>query len=208
MKNVIRTGTFAAALATAALGTWLTAGRAGAGGTLSGQPLVDALAHGGYVIVMRRASTATKPPQGRQASPGNPFHEPELDELGEATVEAMGYAFRKFAIPVDQTYTSPVFSAYQTAHYFGFGERHKVEELGTDHASAEWLRMQVRHEPAAGQNDLVVTQQANLEAAFGTDAAGLEPGEALVFKPEDGKAEIVGRMPIKDWAKLAVLGHT
>ncbi len=204
MKTKMNTVRFVAA---AAAGAWLAAGSAQAD-MLTGQPLVAALEHGGYVIVMRRASTSKQAPEGRRASPGNPFHEPELDAMGEATVEAMGYAFRKFSIPVDQTYSSPAFSAYQTAHFFGFGQRHRVAELGPDHPDAAWLRARVQQPPASGRNDVIVTQQANLEAAFGTEAAGLEPGEALIFKPAGGNSEIVGRMPIKDWAKLAVLGHT
>jgi hypothetical protein len=201
MKKIIRS------IAQALMITLVTAGAAHAQ-TLSGMAIVDALKHGGYVIVMRHASAAQEPPQRGQAAPGNIANEPQLDDMGEATVEAMGYAFRKFAIPVANTFTSPQFAAFETAHFFGFGERHKVDELGTKSPSADWLRTRVKQAPPADQNDLIVTQQENLAAAFGADAQNLEPGEALIFRPNGGDAKIVARVPIEDWAKLAVLGHT
>jgi hypothetical protein len=194
-------------LAVAAVAATLAAGAADAQ-TLSGMALIDALKQGGYVIVMRHASAAAQAPQRGQAAPGNINNEPQLDDMGEATVEAMGYAFRKFAIPVGDVFTSPEYAAYETAHFFGFGDRHKVDELGAKSPNADWLRMQVRTAPAAGENDFLVTQQENLAAAFGQDAQNLEPGEALIFRPSGGDAKIVARMPIKNWAKLAVLGHT
>jgi hypothetical protein len=201
MKNIIRS---MAQVLTLAL---VTAGAAHAQ-TLSGMAIIDALKQGGYVIVMRHASASPQPPQRGQAAPGNIANEPQLDDMGQATVEAMGYAFRKFAIPVANTFASPQFAAFETAHFFGFGERHKVDELGTKSPSADWLRMKVRQAPPAGQNDLIVTQLENLAAAFGADAQNLEPGEALIFQPNGGDAKIVARMPVEDWAKLAVLGHT
>jgi hypothetical protein len=216
IRNIGRVLTFVP-LVLAAAAAWLAAGAAEAQ-TLSGMALIDALKQGGYVIVMRHASAAQEAPRRGQAAPGNIGNEPQLDDMGEATVEAMGYAFRKFAIPVGDVYSSPQFAAFETAHFFGFGQRHKVDELGTKSPSAAWLRMQVRQPPRAGQNDLVVTQQENLAAAFGTDAQNLEPGEALIFRPSGSNAsggnvsgsdaKIVARMPIEDWAKLAVLGHT
>lgn len=198
------------ALATCAVGAvaaWLGAAPSQAQ-SLSGNSLIDALKGGGYVLVMRRASTSSQPPGPRQAAPGNVGHEPQLDDMGEATVEAMGYAFRKFAIPVGDTYASPLFSAYETAHFFGFGARHKVPELGTERPSVDWLRKKAAEKPRAGQNNVIVTQESNLEAAFGKDAANLEPGEALIFRADGDDTALVARMPIKDWAKLAVLGHT
>jgi hypothetical protein len=192
-----------------AAAAWLSLGAAPSEAqTLSGNALIDALQNGGYVIVMRHASAETEAPQPRQASPGNVMREPELDDMGKATIEAMGYAFRKFRIPVADVYTSPNWAAYETAHFFGFGESHKMEELGTKNPSADWLRMRVRQMPPEGENDVVVTQAENLEAAFGREAADVAPGEALIFQPIDGGAKIIARMPIKDWAKLAVLGHT
>jgi hypothetical protein len=195
------------ALALAAAAALLAAGAAEAQ-TLSGMALIDALKQGGYVIVMRHASAAAEAPQRGRGAPANINNEPQLDDMGEATVEAMGYAFRKFAIPVGDVFTSPQFAAFETAHFFGFGQRHKVDELGTKSPSVDWLRTQVRQTPHAGQNNLVVTQQENLAAAFGPDAQNLEPGEALIFRPSGSDAKIVAHVPIKDWAKLAVLGHT
>ncbi|HEU4618630.1 MAG TPA: hypothetical protein VFV10_11335 [Gammaproteobacteria bacterium] len=211
MNKIIRRltlGSAASLLALASAAALLLAEGGAGAQTLSGMPLVDALKQGGYVIVMRHASASTQPPRRGQAAPGNLAAEPQLDDMGEATVEAMGYAFRKFAIPVADTFTSPQFAAFETAHFFGFGMRHKVDGLGVKSPSADWLKTKVKEAPPAGQNVVIVTQQENLASAFGKDAENLEPGGALIFRPGEAGAKLVGRMPIQDWAKLAVLGHT
>jgi len=53
-------------------------------------------------------------------------------------------------------------------------------------------------------NTIIVTQLANIQVAFGQDAANLTDGEALVFHPDaHGGAELVAKIKIEDWPGLA-----
>jgi hypothetical protein len=69
---------------------------------------------------------------------------------------------------------------------------------------AAWLRAQVAERPSAGTNTIIVTHFPNVSEAFGKDAAGLDDGEALVFRPDDrGRVALVGRIKITDWQLAA-----
>src|ERR1700680_2274627 len=89
---------------------------AGAGSTqtLSGGALVSALRKGGYVIVMRHASSPREVPDKRTAHSDNVNLERQLDEPGRASTAAMGKAFRDLTIPVGDVGTSPTYRALET----------------------------------------------------------------------------------------------
>src|SRR5579872_1790939 len=74
--------------------------------SLEGKQLTTALAGGGYVILMRHASSPATPPTPEQAAPANVSHERQLDEGGRATAHAMGEAFRHLKIPVGKVLSS------------------------------------------------------------------------------------------------------
>jgi hypothetical protein len=60
--------------------------------TLSGPALVTALQRGGYVLVMRHASSPSAPPDEKTANADNVGRERQLDANGRATATAMGQA--------------------------------------------------------------------------------------------------------------------
>ena len=62
--------------------------------SLSGRDLTTALQRGGYVILMRHASSPTAPPDPAQADADNLHHERQLDEAGRASAREMGEAGR------------------------------------------------------------------------------------------------------------------
>jgi len=64
--------------------------------TLSGDGLVSALRHGGYVIVMRHASSPREVPDKQTANADNVNLERQLDQNGRTTAIAMGQALRDF----------------------------------------------------------------------------------------------------------------
>ena len=66
--------------------------------------LVDELRHGGYVLVMRHASSPPNPPDKSAADPENVTLERQLDENGRMTAEAMGRAFKALHIPVGEIF--------------------------------------------------------------------------------------------------------
>src|SRR5687767_12920091 len=82
---------------------------------LAGEGLVTALRQGGYVIVMRQASSPREVPTKQTADAGNVKLERQLDEAGRAGSIAMGRALRDLRIPVGEVLTSPTYRARDCA---------------------------------------------------------------------------------------------
>lgn len=183
------------------------------GQSLSGKDLVAALRTGGYVIVMRHASSPRTPPDPAQADADNVQHERQLDDAGRTSARAMGEALRRLRIPVGQVLSSPTYRALETVRLAQLGQPKTYSQLGDAGQSmqadpsgtrAAWLRTEVAESPSAGTNTIIVTHFPNVNEAFEKDAAGLAEGEALVFRPDGrGKVSLVGRMKIEDWPRLA-----
>ena len=175
--------------------------------SLEGKQLTAALAGGGYVIVMRPASSPATPPTADQAAPGNVSHERQLDEGGRASARAMGEALRHLLIPVGKVLSSTAYRALETARLAQFPEPHTYDDLaeaGRSPERAASLRAQVALLPDAGTNTVIITHYANIADAFAADAKDLAEGEALIYRPDGhDKAALVARVNIKDWAKLA-----
>jgi phosphohistidine phosphatase SixA len=179
---------------------------------LSGAALVGALQHGGYILVMRHASSPQTPPSAAEADPGNPNRERQLDTAGKAAAAAMGTAIRELHIRVGHVWSSPTYRALETARLAGLPTPTIAPELGdhgqsmsaaTDDESA-WLRAKADQRPRPGTDDILITHQPNIAAAFGQAAQGLGDGEALVFRPQGGgKSALVARIPMTDWPRLA-----
>jgi phosphohistidine phosphatase SixA len=186
----------------------LTAGAHGQ--MLSGDALVKALRQGGYVIVMRHASSPREVPDKQTANPDNTKPERQLDETGRATSAAMGKALRDLKIPIGEVFTSPTYRALETLRLAQVSSPKPAPELGDNgqsmaggtEAQAVWLQKVVTQFPS-GTNTLVVTHFPNMTRAFPQQAAGVEDGEALIFGPDGkGGAKIVARVKIEDWPKM------
>jgi hypothetical protein len=174
--------------------------------------LVRALRRGGYVVVMRHASSPANPPAPADAEPDNSGHERQLDASGRAAAMAMGEALKTLQVPVGAVLSSPTYRALETARLAGFGSPTTYPELGDAGKSmqalpasqASWLRAKAAERPRAGTDTFIVTQYPNIQGAFGQAAANLADGEALVFFPESQSAsKLLGRIPIEDWPRLA-----
>jgi phosphohistidine phosphatase SixA len=177
---------------------------------LSGDALVKALQRGGYVIVMRHASSPREVPDKQHANPDNTKPERQLDETGRATAAAMGKALRDLKIQIGEIFSSPTYRALETLRLAQLPNAKPTPELGdngqsmsiTNEAQAAWLQKAVTVFPS-GTNTLLVTHFPNLTRAFPKDATGVEDGEALIFGPDGkGGAKIVARVKIEDWPKL------
>ncbi len=188
----------------------LIAGAALHAQTLSGPALVKALHQGGYVIVMRHASSPREKPDVYSASPDNLNAERQLDDLGKINAEAFGKALRHLKIPIGEVFSSPAFRAIQTARLANLSSPRPEAELGdngqsmqaiTD-AQAAWLQKKVTEFPS-GTNILLITHQPNIAKAFPQLSPATEDGEAIVFGPDGkGGAAIVARIKIDDWSRL------
>ncbi|HSP66631.1 MAG TPA: hypothetical protein VLN48_02815 [Bryobacteraceae bacterium] len=172
---------------------------------LRGAALIDALRHGGYVIVMRHTSSPREVPDKQTANPDNLKPERQLDQEGRSTAAAMGNAFRDLKIPVGSVFTSPTYRALETVRYAQFGNPQPVPELGDNgrsmqggtEAQAAWLKKKVAELPT-GANTLLVTHMPNMSQAFPDATANLADGEALVFGPNG----IVARIKIEEWPRM------
>src|ERR1700693_5989458 len=84
------------------------------GDALSGQDLLTALRAGGYVILMRHASSPPTPPDAAKANADNLQHERQLDDAGRSSARAMGEALRHLHIPLGAVLSSPTYRALET----------------------------------------------------------------------------------------------
>lgn len=178
--------------------------------SLSNELLVKALQKGGYVLVMRHASSPREVPDAKTANADNVNRERQLDEAGRASAIAMGKALRQLNIPVGEVLASPTYRAVETARLAQFPAPRTVTELGdggvsmqgaTDSQSA-WLQKQVTEFPK-GKNTIVITHFPNMTRAFPQWTSGLADGEALIFGPDGkGGATLVARVKIEEWPKL------
>jgi len=198
----------------AALSFVLTAGLAHAQ-MLSSEALLKALRHGGYVIVMRHASSPREVPDKAAANPDNTKPERQLDETGRTTAAAMGKSLRDLKIPIGEIYSSPTYRALETLRLAQLSNPKPTPELGdngqsmgvTNEAQAAWLKKAVAQFPS-GTNTLLVTHFPNLTRAFPQDATGVEDGEALIFGADgNGGAKVVARVKIEEWPKLTNTVH-
>lgn len=176
--------------------------------TLTGSALVNALRRGGYVIVMRHASSPPGAPDARTANRDNTSRERQLDAAGRAASAAMGEALRRLMIPIGEVFTSPTYRARETVRLLEVGTATAVDELGdggrsmqnaTDAQSA-WLKKIVTRIPTG--NSLVVTHMPNIARAF-PDIADVSDGESLIFRPDGrGGTRLAARVTIEEWPHL------
>jgi len=177
---------------------------------LSNDNLVKALQQGGYVIVMRHASSPREAPTQETANADNVNHERQLDEGGRSSAIAMGKALRQLHIPVAEVFASPTYRALETVRLAQLPAPRTVAELGdggqsmtasTD-AQSTWLQKKITELPK-GTNTVLVTHFPNMSRAFPQWTSGLADGEALVFG-SDGKGgtTLIARVKIEEWPKL------
>ena len=147
--------------------------------------LIRDLRHGGYVLLMRHASSPPDLPSMSIADPLNVKRERQLDETGRTTATAMGQAIKALHIPLGTILASPTYRALETVRLAGLGTR-DCGQLGDQGQSMAriagpgpitWLQDKVAQRPPAGQNSLIVTHMPNIVAAFPTAASGLQDGE-------------------------------
>ena len=175
--------------------------------SLSTADLVKALQRGGYVIVMRHASSPAAPPDAVAANADNVTRERQLDEAGRRASTAMGEAFRRLRIPVAQVLTSPTYRAHETARLAGWTSRRDVPSLGDRGRSMQAITAddgaairRLVSDMVSGGNRILITHMPNITAAFPEVGAAAD-GEALVFRPGD-KPTLVGRMKIDEWPRV------
>jgi phosphohistidine phosphatase SixA len=173
--------------------------------TLSGGTLIKALRQGGYVVVIRHASSPREVPNKQTANPDNVNGERQLDEAGRAGSAAMGRALRDLKIPVGEVLTSPTYRALETVRLARLANPQTRPELGDGGQSmqgvtegqAAWLRDRVTHLPS-GTNTIIVTHMPNISRAFPAWGA-VDDGEAVIVGTG---GRVVGRIRMDEWPRL------
>jgi phosphohistidine phosphatase SixA len=183
------------------------------GESLSRGELVAALQRGGYVILMRHASSPGTAPDAAHVNADNTQQERQLDEQGQLSARAMGAALRRLKIPIGDVLSSPTYRALETVKLAKLGQPATFPELdqpargmSADKGGtrAAWLKAKASERPADGKNTLIVTHFPNIAEAFPQESDGLAEGEALILQPDQrGGVSLVARVKIDEWAALA-----
>ena len=178
--------------------------------SLSSSELVAALRRGGYVLVMRHASSPREAPNKETANADNSKLERQLDEAGRTGATAMGQALRSLKIPIGDVFTSPTYRALETVKFARLANAAPVVELGDGgqsmqgvaEAQAAWLRTKVTQAPTRG-NTIVVTHMPNLARAFPEWGSSVSDGETVILRPDEkGGTTLVGRVTIEEWSRF------
>lgn len=180
---------------------------------LAGNELLAALQRGGYVFVVRHASSPATPPDAAQADPENVRHERQLDEVGQRSARSMGEAFRRLRIPVGEVLSSPTYRALEMARLARLGSVQALTELGdagksmssdASGARGRWLRSTTAESPRPGTDTVIITHSPNIAEAFPREGKDVADGETLIFHPDGhGGASFVARIKIEAWSSLA-----
>ncbi len=181
--------------------------------SLSGQDLVAALQGGGYVILMRHASSPRTPPDAAHAQPDNVQVERQLDDEGRSTARAMGAALRQLRIPLGQVLSSPTYRALETIRLAQLGTPKIDPQLGDSGQSMQgdssgtrgtWLRGKGRAEAAGPCQHDHRDPFSEHQRGLCRECRGLGDGEALIFHPDGhAPAAFVARVKIQEWPQLA-----
>ena len=174
---------------------------------LTGSAMVNALKKGGYVIVLRHASSPREAPDEKTANADNVTRERQLDTAGRADATALGKALRELAIPIGTVLSSPTYRALETARFAQLPNPQVAAELGdrgqsmqgVSDADGAWLRSKVVPSSTA-TNTMLITHLPNITQAFPQYASGIADGDALVFSADGkGGATLVGVIKIAEW---------
>jgi phosphohistidine phosphatase SixA len=175
--------------------------------------LVQSLRSGGYVIVVRHGATFSDQADSVPIDFNDISKQRNLNQKGKDLAKAFGEAIRQVGIPVGEVFTSNFNRAYETAVLAGFKVVKKTIDLtdgglivspDENNRRAAALRNMLARAPEPGKNTFLITHKPNIVDALGKDWFDVEEGEASIFKPEGGKYQLVARVQMADWPKLAV----
>ena len=175
--------------------------------------LVQSLRSGGYVIVVRHGATFSNQADTDPFNLDNIARQRNLNGKGKGLAQAFGNAIRQVGIPVGQVYTSNFNRAYETAVLAGFDNIEKTADLtegglvvtpDENNRRAAAFRKMLAQVPDKGKNNVLITHKPNIVDALGKDWFDVKEGEASIFKPLGVAYQLVARVQMEDWPKLAI----
>jgi phosphohistidine phosphatase SixA len=174
--------------------------------------LAKVLKAGGHVIVLRHGATHADQADTDPLNTDNIAKQRQLNAKGEEAAKAFGIAFKQIGVPIGKVITSQFNRAYQTAKLAGFDNVEKsldVSEGGLvvspneNNRRAAAFRKLASTVPAAGTSVLIVSHKPNTIDAFGKDWFEVKEGEATVFKPDGTGYNVVARVQMDEWPRIA-----
>ena len=166
------------------------------------QGLLDALAEGGKVIMMRHASTEEAEPAVSMHLSGDCDQEQNLSAAGRAEAEAISRTFKAHGIVVEKVYSSEYCRARDTARIaFGGGEAWAALNLAEsmDESESAFLMMDVEERMGdfAGEGNMVmVTHRSNINTITFQQT---EPANMVILQPDGlGNTEVLGILTVED----------
>ena len=168
------------------------------------EELMAALKSGGYTILLRHARTDRSFNEQRDPVPTERSNQRNLNDAGIRDAKLMGVVFRKYAIPLGEIISSPMYRTLETAE-MAAGKPTEVTMLLRVFPTTSEQAALVAKPPRPGTNRLLVTHHFVIE----THVPGITPGDigeseaAVVRHTADGKVELVGRILLDDWTALA-----
>jgi broad specificity phosphatase PhoE len=135
-----------------------------------------------------------------------------LNDKGKQLAKAFGEAIRTAGVPVGEVYTSQWNRAYETAVLAGFKDIETTADLSEgglvvspdeNNRRAAALRALLAKAPARGKNTVLITHKPNIIDALGKDWFDVKEGEASIFKPDGGAYQLIARIQMDDWPKMA-----
>lgn len=174
--------------------------------------LAQMLRTGGYVIVFRHGATHADQADTDPLNPENIAKQRQLNTKGEDAAKALGKAFKGIGIPVSKAITSQFNRAYQTATLAGFDPVEKSADItegglvvspNENNRRVAALRKLASTPPPAGTNVVIVTHKPNVVDAFGKDWFEVKEGEATIFRPDGAAYQVVARVQMDEWPRIA-----
>jgi phosphohistidine phosphatase SixA len=171
--------------------------------------LIASLKQGGYVLVMRHASSPRDTPDKRTANADNVKLERQLDEAGRANAAAMGRALRTLKIPIGEVLSSPTYRAIETVKLAQLPKPSLHPELGdggqsmqgATEAQGAWLRERAMRVPK-GTNTIIVTHMPNIARAF-PEWGAVSDGEIVAVRLDaNTHVQVMGRIKIEEWSRF------
>jgi len=176
------------------------------------QDLADALRSGGLVIVVRHGATFPDQADTDPLNFDNIAAQRNLNDKGKALAKEFGNALRAIGAPIGKVYTSKFNRAYETAVIAGFSNIEGTADItegglvvspNENNRRAESLRKMLGTPPEPGTHTILITHKPNIIDALGKDWFDVREGEASLFRPGNGRYELVARVQMDEWARIA-----
>lgn len=172
---------------------------------LAGEPLVEALRDGGYVLYLRHTET-TRGGADDLATLGDCSAQRPLSDTGRQDARELGAAVRTLGVPVGDVLASPFCRTVETAE-LAFGAAETDDRLlalapsGSDRApDPEPLRRLLSMSPPDGTNTVLVGHVSNVGLVSDVEP---EEGGTVVFRPDGDDFVLAGQVPPQGWQALA-----